>query len=64
MAEITEFFREVIAVLKHPDIVVLGGMFCIFIIGFTCGVLAYEVHAIKHQIKMHRYHGKRRDGEW
>ena len=61
MTEISEFIRQAVKALMHPDIVMLGGLFVIFVIGFTCGVLAYEIHAIKHQIRMHQYHSRRRD---
>lgn len=60
MTEITELIRQIGDALKHADIIVLGAMGAMFIIGFSCGVLAYEIHCIKHQIKMHRYHTRRR----
>lgn len=61
MSELTEFFDVIAGRLRQPDVVMLGGMLAIFVIGFTCGALAYEIHAIKHQIMMHKYHKRRRD---
>lgn len=60
MDEIREIFAFILNTIRKPDFVMLGGLFVIFVIGFACGVLAYEIHCIKHQIMMHRYHGKRR----
>ena len=61
MAELREMFAFIVNTIRQPDFIILGGMFVIFVIGFTCGVLAYEIHCIKHQIKMHQYHSRRRD---
>lgn len=61
MDEIREMFAFILNTIRKPDFVMLGGLCVIFVIGFTCGVLAYEIHAIKHQIKMHQYHSRRRD---
>lgn len=61
MDELREMFAFIVNMIRQPDFIMLGGLFVIFVIGFTCGVLAYEIHAIKHQIKMHQYHSRRRD---
>lgn len=60
MNEVITFLKQAAAALRHPDAFVLGAMAMMWILGFTCGVLAQEIHSIKHQIMMHRYHGKRR----
>ena len=61
MNEIREMVSFIVNAIRQPDFIILGGMFVIFVIGFTCGVLAYEIHAIKHQIRMHQYHSRRSD---
>ena len=59
MSEFSGFIREIASILQHPDVIVLGTMIAVWILGFACGVLAYEIHCIKHQIRIRRYHNGR-----
>lgn len=61
MNELKEIFAVIIEAFKQPDLVILGALFIVGVMGFVIGWAVCETMAIKHQIKMHQYHSRRRD---
>ena len=61
MAELQEIWGIIVHAFKQPDFFILGAMFVIGVIGFVCGWAVCEIIAVKHQIRMHQLHKRRRD---
>ena len=61
LADLQEIWQAIVYAFKQPDFVILGALFVVGVIGFVCGWAVCEIIAVKHQIRMHQLHGKRRD---
>ena len=62
MTEIKEFIAFIFELCKHPDFFVLGAMFVAWVVGMVTGIAIQELIQVKHQIRLHQIHGKRRVG--
>ena len=61
MDELKEIIDVIWNAIREPDVIILGAMFVVGVMGFVCGWALCEIIAIKHQILNHRYHTRRRD---